>query len=691
MTTAVSETGRSRAGRVRGSRPVVRFMSVVPSVPRPLLWLSALVLVVGVVILIAGALSVGVSADEPFHLQRFANWEHGGWYIADFQAKDGAPAPGVTDQYVYGPATMVLLHGLCRLVGVDAPGHVSASPHAYLVRHVGVAVISLVAVLGVALIVRLALRSWGWALVAAAALVSVPLWTGHSMFNPKDPAVGAGYTVVTLALVWIARDHAGRGWRRLAGPLLLGAGAWLAMGTRPGMWSAVAAGVVATVVLCALRPRDAGRSWGWWRLGEIAVGLVLGYAGLVALYPNVFAHPVAMMTRSASSSADFLIDESTASPFTIPFHVLFIMPLGFLAFVAIGTIGVVRSALRARLRLDTSLIRISLAVVQMLALPVVAMVHATNVASDVRQLLFAVPGAAVVATAGLASCVRSAQRSRPSGRAFVTALGMLALAVPTFAQAELFPYSYAAYNVLPDLAGTTATMPKDHYEISARALASHVTAASPLICNPTTHDGPAKGNGTSTTFVPFDGLTGTDDCRWGATSVIGPWSPAVEGSPRTSTRFQAITFWDTPSANCRPVDSVTRLLLWRRITLSTLWDCDRAYQVLGTKPVLQISNYLDSGWYGNVGSQGGPAALSFLVPASLGSTATLRIELFAPPVSAPSAALVDGRQVPVTVTGQTVEVPLPTVPDDRLVHVSLLPPAGAQLSIQLLTLQLESR
>ena len=130
---------------------------------------------------------------------------------------------------------MLLLHAWSILWGVDGWHDVSTRPHAYPVRHLGVVVIGLV---GLA-----AWRGgsggtgyWRWGLVAAAVLVAVPMWTGHTMFNVKDVPVATGHTLCTLGSSSSCATPAPR-------PLRVGRaggtdrGVVLTLGTRPGMWS----------------------------------------------------------------------------------------------------------------------------------------------------------------------------------------------------------------------------------------------------------------------------------------------------------------------------------------------------------------------------------------------------------------------------------------------------------------------
>src|SRR5204862_333443 len=162
--------------------------------------------------------------------------------------------------------------------------------------------------------------------VAAAALVAVPMWTGHAMFNLKDTPVAVGNTVMSAGLVAVAfaagKAVGRREWlMRLAGCGAMVPGIVLMVGTRPGMWSAVA--------------------------------VVLAQAHLYRL----------------------------------------------------------------------------------------------------RQLLFAVPAEAVLATLGIASASAWAATRGPATRICVGVVGAAALVLPTMVQARLFPYQYSYTNVAAELAG----------------------------------------------------------------------------------------------------------------------------------------------------------------------------------------------------------------------------------------------
>ena len=185
------------------------------AVPPLLRYLSWAVLAACVVMTFVGGWRVGVTEDEPYHVQRFDNYVQTGWYLADGQFDHGAPAEGMTQQYVYGPASMLVLHGVNAVVGVEPWGHAGVSAHAYAVRHLSVGVIGVLGLLAVVLTGRVLFRRWDWGVLAGATMAAVPLWTGHAMFNVKDVPVGTGYAWATLGLVLLAREReAARWWVR---------------------------------------------------------------------------------------------------------------------------------------------------------------------------------------------------------------------------------------------------------------------------------------------------------------------------------------------------------------------------------------------------------------------------------------------------------------------------------------------
>lgn len=587
-------------------------------VPRLLYRTSIGVLVVSTAVQLAGAWTIGVSWDEPYHVERWRNFAAHGWYVIDAQSFHGKPLAGVTDQYVYGPATMAFLHVWNMLFGVDSPGSVSTTAHGYLTRHLGIAFLGLLALVGMAVLGRLVLRRWDWGVVAAACLASVPMWTGHAMYNLKDVPVGTAYIWLTVGLCLLARHEAGSPRLRLGTIVVVGAGSFLMVGTRPGMWTALFCSVVALLVATGLREHQAGAgvTASRWRLVDLGIGLGLGYAGLVALYPHVFLHPLHTAHTSAVASSQFL-DVQSSRGFT-PLHVILQMPSLLLGFVLIGMAAALLRMRRTIRRVDVTQVRLSLVGVQLLALPVVTMIRPSPLYGDLRQLLFAAPAAALFAAVAMAALVERARRGidrvRPELFAGVAAV---ALVVPVLAQLPLFPYSYTYYNGLIDVTGYHPST--EYYRSSGRALVPALPPSGRVVCSPLgTRNGAA---------MRLSHLDGARDCRTSLISPITAFADKARGHqpPLGPDQFWLITFTPGPAPpNCVTFDRITRRGLFGTKQLSLLARCTAPFPVLTSTEarfdsrITRLWGVFDEGWYLPAFSPGGAGLRIFGDGGSLG-------------------------------------------------------------------------
>jgi hypothetical protein len=544
----------------------------VPAPPRLLLGVAGLVLVAGVAVAVAGAWRTGVSWDETYHVVRMRNYLDHGWYLLDADLDGGAPGAWQEQRYVYAPATMGLLHLWSVLWGTDTAGTISATDQAYAVRHLGVVLLSLVGVAATAVLVRLLLRSWGWALVAAAVLVAVPTWTGHAMFNVKDVPVATGYTLVTLGVVVVVRASSTR-WV-VAGAGTTVAGLVLAVGTRPGIWPGLAlAGGVAVLVLAAHRR--------WVRVGVLVGASGLALVALAVLYPAAFTTPVTALVEGALSSANY--DGRQGDWFYLPLFLLIELPTLLLTLGAAGAVVVVRRLVRGGARAwapgpGADSVAWVLVLLQAFALPALAVARESNLYTGLRQLLFAAPGLAVLVTVALAALL---QWRAPAARRVAPLLGAAAIAVPLLVQVQLFPYSYAFSSVPANLVSpVTAAQDRDlevqtdYWRTSVRELAPTVPAGGFVTCTPQIDDAdrflPRASESREDCGVDLIGpLAPYDDLRTGA-------APAADG-----TSFLAV---DAGSAfvgdNCEVVAQVTRRLWWREVPMSTVATCDLVLEPL---------------------------------------------------------------------------------------------------------------
>ena len=644
------------------------------AVPRPLLLVAAVVLAAAVVMVFAGGWRTGVSWDETYHVLRMRTYlGPSGWYVLDHDLHGDDPGSWAGSVYVYAPVTMVLLHAWSMLTGVDGSGVVSASATAYAVRHLGVGLLSLPALAAVAALARILLRSWAWGLVAAAALAAMPAWTGHAMFNVKDVPVATGYTLVSLGFAVVA--VAGRRRLVVAGAATAAAGVVLAAGTRPGIWPGLALAALAAVLLA----RDDRLA----RTVAVLAAVAAGVGTIALVYPAPFGSPLEALTGSVSESSRF--DGASGSRWYVPTFLAAEVPTLLLLLGGLGTVLAVRT-----LRSDPARAVVALVLLQAFALPLLAIARGSNLYNGLRQLLFAYPALAVLATLGIAAVAR-----RP--RAWPVAA--VALVVPLLVQARLFPYNYA-YSSLPAAAlapsvgdrWPTLDLPTDYWRTSVRELAPELPRGGFVVCQPHTEDG---------AFVPRSN-DGRENC---ASHVVGPLAAYDDqrgGSwDAPPTEFLAtVSGVDAIGDNCTRFADVTRRLWWRTVTMSYAARCD-----------LVLEPYPDAGLDFDHGGDGGAvmldgwavhhddpgigldraeARLGFVLPAwarghdlVLRGTATGREGL---------GLAVNGRPVATGGSGATFEASVPAAlaaayGEDRLVVTV----TDADADLRLLTMRIETR
>ena len=224
---------------------------------------------------------------------------------------------------------------------------------------------------------------------------------------------------------------------------------------------------------------------------------------------------------------------------------------------------------------------LALVLAQAFALPVLAVLRQSNVYTGVRQMLFAAPAVAVLATVGVAALLaaRASWRRRPVLRAAVPVAVVVGLVGPLVVQLQLFPYSYAYSTVLASAASPTVErvtgygVQTDYWRTSVRELAPAVPDAGWVTCSPTMD---AEGR-----WYRWSRDT-HDDC---AGEVVSPlsayqtqregtdgWAAGWEPSP---TRFLAVqTGTDDAGSNCTEHTAVRRWLYWREVVMGFVATCD---------------------------------------------------------------------------------------------------------------------
>jgi hypothetical protein len=524
--------------------------------PTFLVVIAMAVIVLGGTMAIAGAVSGGISADEPSQIKRTNKFRSSGLYATPKEvrlAQGAIPARA----YVYGPATALIQHRVNVFAGNESSrDEISRTQDAYVVRHLVVAVIGIAGVVAVGATAWLLLGDWRWGVLGAAVLAAIPMWTGHSMFNPKDVSVATGHSFATLGLIALAAPWTRRRGLCLAvSALTLTAGVSLMVGTRPAMWTSLAASLVLFAAILTW-----SRAWTKGVAAGLLGALAAAYALLWGMYPRVFGHPLTMLWESATASSDFNHETAHSQRAYIFTHTLQEWPLILLGLSLFGTVAaLVIGVGRLRVRSSTA-VGLFLVGSQAFVLPVVAVIQDSTLYNGLRQLLFAVPAQAALAAFGLA-VIFAGVESRWA-RASVAVVAALGLVLPTAVQASMFPYQYAYINVAAEQAGVAPDA--DYWNTSFREYLPEVATDIKLVCPP---------RDTEKSF-----RRSREDCR---TRKAGTFAAFWKASGKPS--------WDVPERNefyailragryapydeCKVVHRVTRRANLKQVTISRMYLC----------------------------------------------------------------------------------------------------------------------
>ena len=547
---------------------------------------AALVLLAGIVQVFAGAVRVGVTWDEPTHVERTESLLDVGWFVPGWQLDEGEPDD--VSPFVYGPAYSMTAHAANLVTGNEEPGETSGSADAYVVRHLTTATLGFLTILAVGLMAWTITGSRRAGLFGAAALAAIPAWTGHAMFNVKDVPAAAGYTLVTaglvLALVPAEVGSARRGKLVLAG-VAVALGTFFGVGTRLAFWLPVAASLGSFGVLWLVQgPGGRGRRPAG--LLAVAGGAVAGVAGIVAIYPKVFAQPVTFATDTVTGSTEYPWDSLTLTAgrllhsldlpwWYLPAWFSARMPVLLLLLAVAGlvtaAVWLVRRAPGERWwQIPGPAGGGVLVAQQALLLPLAAMAIDSVMYDGFRQHLYVLPAVAVLVAVGADRVRRwSARPDRhPWLRRTSVAVLAIALLVPTVEQALLFPYNYTYVNPVAGSGGVDGRWETDYWKASGREAVTRVPEDVELLCSglvrPSLPEGPYSGP-CQADVTTFEHLRGSAAESSAATSTEAEDDTWVIGYRREGNR---------PPEHCRSVDDVTRWVRGEQVVMAHVLVCD---------------------------------------------------------------------------------------------------------------------
>ena len=530
-------------------------------------WGAGVLAVLGSTQMLIGSIQTGITIDEGYHVGHLQNFLDGRNYSSES----------------YGPAAALVGHVVNIVLGNETWGLVSSAPEAFAGRHLGMAFLGVLALIAVALTVGVMVGSWTWGLVGAAVIASLPLWVGHSMFNIKDIPAGSGYALFTAGLVVLAVDRFSKPLRVSLGLALVVVGVLLGIGTRPGLWPMFVASALVALVAWSVghflrRSRLSRTSRRNLVVGVLGGVVVFVGSLLLLLFFTEFGRELSdAVTRSLDHPWSKSRRYAGLRVFNRPDALLVVQILLsqvpavisglFLTGTVTGVINVIRD-----IRRGESLSALS-RVFAIVAVPVftpffVVAIFSPVLYDGIRQILFVLPGVAVIAAIGLWGVLRSALWLFESRRVVKTSFGValgVVLTLVAVDQLRLFPYNYVYVNAVAQGAGMSGAWESDYWDSSMReAITGTVSVGDPITCGFThqTFWNLSDLRDPCITVSPyFDSLAPASE------SVLGPREFWTIRSERDLMQYGPRPF------NCFPESSVTRMLRFEPLVMSRLYRC----------------------------------------------------------------------------------------------------------------------
>jgi hypothetical protein len=317
----------------------------------------------------------------------------------------------------------------------------------YEIRHLSIAIMGLLAILGV---MRIACQVPGrWAVVySCLALAMMPRFYGHAFINSKDIPFACCFVWSMAGLIALSREP--RSWRRV---VFAGVALGLTLSVRPGGLPLLL-GLYGCLMAIGLWSRgELGvKDWGRPALLSVAVWLI-AWTGMVLLWPWAHEAPIAnpiAAIRAALSFPDIfpvLFDGRISMSDALPrsFHAKYLLittPPVILLLSLIGLGASIRWQRRGRTMPET-LLAASLQLWLIAPLAIIALGR-PNVYDGIRHILFVLPAVALFAGWGAAWLVDA--MPKPEQRTLMAVVLGMALALPVFHLVRLHPYQMTYFN-----------------------------------------------------------------------------------------------------------------------------------------------------------------------------------------------------------------------------------------------------
>jgi hypothetical protein len=528
-----------------------------------------------VVINVLGSQRVGISWDEPFHTSRLEERLNYGlnipfdWFGQSFTLPTYAAN---FDYPVHGLAFQLLSHVFNFLIGNENWLEVSQSIPAVQGRHLISALFGIGASILVGLIYFKITKNLTYSMLTSLLLLSIPVFSGHSMFNPKDIPVSFAITLNAYAIFYFIHHLRGK-LVKLSNLVILFAlqASWIfiGVGTRFALWIYLLLQMIILFTFYILKRKEIQN------LLKLSVFISLGSTvGLILVFilhsdqlldiKSFFINSLYNSSSfSSSSKLVFLgsISEPPSNRMYIISHILIHVPIIFIIISIFFLTQLVNNY--AKFKISFYRIFPSLAILFIIGLfPVLLAIGMNADFYDAdRHILFVYPFICIFVTMLIQFLNNILNRIK---LVLINVLTALLLIIPIASQISLYPYSYTYVNEIGLLFNKNKSITgweTDYWGVSLREAQESLAPNSLFHCS-------------SNQWFKLKGGADQNHCNSSNPPIIK--ENYIFISPKRENY--------SPPTQCSEFNSTTRNFLTYKYQMNFVYTCPDPYSIEGGIP-----------------------------------------------------------------------------------------------------------
>jgi hypothetical protein len=394
-----------------------------------------------------GAMTIGYNIDEPYHLIDGQNWVAKFSYVTEYPTS-----------YIYGPLLGGISNLINTLIGNGSIGNYLHNALTFQVTHLITAFVGLLGSISFLLLRKSITAFHHIALLTVVILLSIPVWTGNFFHNIKDIPLAAGYTLISTGLILLVLNFHNKK-LKILGQIVICFAMLIVIGTRPAIIFPAALSFLFAIVFL-------------WRFKKVNLLQILRSFLPIIIFiivstplilPQFLTEPRISFLRLLGVSSEFPWTGSTLTAgklyepkFSLDYYLLWLFaqtPLLILAFFSVGLFFLFRNIISKRL--DDNNFVLLMFFIQLMTVPVYALLAQSAAYNGLRHILFIYPAIAFFAAFGFLSLWQILKNSIQ--KKLLIASLIISIVTPSIEGLILRPFQQSYFNPVISALFTVST------------------------------------------------------------------------------------------------------------------------------------------------------------------------------------------------------------------------------------------